>query len=81
MNLVLSETHTLYFSISLIPNGKFLRVVAKRMSMVSLNSSKHLAILNYVKIVLLMEISMTLEGKQKVFTRITWGELGTGRNH
>ena len=80
MNLVLSETHTLYFSILLIPNGKFLRVVAKRMSTVSLNSSKHLAILNYVKIVLLMRemISMTLEGKEKVFTRITWGELKRG---
>ena len=77
MNLVLSETQTLYFSISLIPNGKLLRVVAKRMSTVSLNRSKHLAILNYVKIVLLMRemISMTLEGKEKVFTRITWGEL------
>ena len=79
MNLVLSETHTLYFefSISLIPNGKFLRVVAKRMSTVSLNIPKHLAIFNYVKIVLLTReiISMTLEGKEMVFTRITWGEL------
>ena len=83
MNVVLSETHTLYFYISLIPNGKCLRVVAKRMSTVSLNRSKHLAILNYVKIVLLMRemISMTLEGKEKVFTQITWGELGTGRDH
>ena len=24
---------------------------------------------------------MTLEGKEMLFTRITWGELGTGRNH
>ena len=80
MNLVLSETHTLYFSISLIPNGKFLRVVAKRMSTVSLNISKHLAIFNYVKIVMFMRdtISMTLEGNEMVFTRITWGELEDG---
>ena len=77
MNLVIFKTHTLYFSISLIPNGKLLRVVAKRMSKVSLNISKHLAIFNYVKIVLFLReiISMTLEGKEMVFTRITWGEL------
>ena len=43
----------------------------------SLNISKHLAIFNYVKIVLFMRetISMTREGNEMVFTRITWGEL------
>ena len=43
---------------------------------VSLNISKHLGIFNYVKIVLFMrEVSMTLEGKEMVFTWITWAEL------
>ena len=78
MNLALSEKHTLYHcSISPILNGKFLRVVAKRMWTVSLNIFKHLAIFNCVKIVLFLReiLSMTLEGKEMVFTRITWGEL------
>ena len=46
----------------------------------SLNISKHLAIFNYVKIVMFMRdaISMTLEGNEMVFTRITWGELEDG---
>ena len=46
------------------------------MWMASLNISKHLAIFNYVKIVMFMReiISMTLEGKEMVFTWITWGE-------
>lgn len=73
MNLVQSEMHTSYFSISIIiPNLKILRVVSKRMSVVSLNISEHLAIFNnyYIKIVLFMRkiISMTLEGKEMVFT-------------
>ena len=76
MNSVLSETHC-FFSISLIPNGKFLRVVAKSLSMVRQNISEHSAIFNSVEFLVFMSeiISMSLEEKEVLFTRITWGEL------
>ena len=47
----------------------FLRVVAKSLSMVSLNIANYSAIFNYIEILLLMVeiISMTLEGKEMVF--------------
>ena len=76
MNSVLSETHC-FFSISLILNGKFLRVVAKSLSTVRQNISEHSAIFNYVEFLMFMSeiISMSLEAQEVVFTRITWGEL------
>lgn len=49
-----------------------MRVAGKRMSTVSLNMSEHLAIFNYVKIVLFMReiISMTLGGKEMVLLEL-----------